>query len=276
MAIALNRSGLLDRLTYYIQGHAPTLGDYLLQGLLTTLLAGVPGLPGIALRGLAYRLILRMDGFAAIEAGVRLRHARGIRLGANVYLDQGVYLHACPHGIELASDTCVMHNAELHVFNFRNLPHAFIRIGRGTFIGESVVIRGQGGVTIGNDVLVAPLAKILAVNHNFGDSTRPVIDQGITGQGIVVGDGAWIGAGAAILDGVCIGEGAVVGANAVVTRDVPPHSLAVGVPARVIRNLADPPASLPVDGAGTTVSPVPLQRKRESLITRRGNAEEGA
>ena len=56
-------------------------------------------------------------------------------------------------------------------------------------------------------------------------------------QGIVVEDGAWIGAGAILLDGVRVGEGAVVGAGAVVTGDVPPHTLAVGVPARVVWRL---------------------------------------
>jgi len=242
VAVALRGSGLLDHLRYYLGTQAPDPGAYLLQGLVTTACGWIPGLPGLLARALAYRLILRMDGFAAIERNVRLRHARGIHLGKNVYLDEGVYLHACPGGITLGDGTCVMHGAELHVFNFRNLPHAFIRIGRGTFIGESVVIRGQGGVTIGNDVLIAPLAKILAVNHVFADPSRPVIVQGITGEGIVIEDGAWIGAGAAVLDGVRIGAGAVIGANAVVTRDIPPHTLAVGIPARVIRDLrADPP-----------------------------------
>jgi acetyltransferase-like isoleucine patch superfamily enzyme len=190
-----------------------------------------------------------MDGFAAIESDVRLRHTRNIRLGRGVYLDRGVYLHATPGGIDIGAGSCVMHHSELHVFNFRTLPHAFIRVGRGTFIGESVIIRGQGGVTIGNSVLIAPQAKILAVNHRFADVTRPVIDQGITGEGIVIEDGAWIGAGAAVLDGVCVGTGAVVGANAVVTRDVPAHTVAVGVPAKVVRNLRDATASAR-NGAG--------------------------
>lgn len=239
MAVSLRGRSFLGRLLYYVRGQASTPWDYLIQGIVTFLCGGLPGLPGIAIRGVCYRLILRMDGFSAIEPNVRLRHARGVRLGANVYLDQGVYLHACPQGIELGPDTCVMHNAELHVFNFRNLPHAFIRVGRGTFIGESVVVRGQGGVTIGQDVLIAPLAKILAVNHNFADVTRPVIEQGVSGEGIVIEDGAWIGAGAAILDGVRVGQGAVIGANAVVTRDIPAHALAVGSPARVVRHLAE-------------------------------------
>jgi acetyltransferase-like isoleucine patch superfamily enzyme len=240
MAVSLQRASFRDQIAYYIHAQAPSLGEYLWQGMWTTLLGNLPGLLGIAIRGIAYRLILRMDTVAAIEAGVRLRHARNIRLGHGVYLDRGVYLHATPGGIEIGRGTTVLHNSELHVFNFRDLPHAFIRIGRDTFIGESVIVRGQGGVTIGNSVLVAPHVKILAVNHNFGDVSRPVIEQGIAGRGIVIGDGAWIGAGAAILDGVRIGAGAVIGANAVVTQDVPEHTLAVGIPARVVRDLRQP------------------------------------
>jgi acetyltransferase-like isoleucine patch superfamily enzyme len=241
-----------DRLDYYVNAQATGWSDYLWQGLLTTLCSWVPGLVGIGLRGIIYRLLLQADGFAAIEGGVRLRHARHIRLGAGVYLDRGVYLHACPNGIDIGAGSVVMHNSELHVFNFRDLPHAFIKIGCGTFVGESVVIRGQGGVTIGDSVLIGPMAKILAVNHTFTDITRPVLDQGITGQGIVIDDGAWIGAGAAILDGVRIGKGAVVGANAVVTWDVPPHTVAVGSPARVIRRLDPHASSTPITDAWQT------------------------
>lgn len=239
MAVSIRGQSFLKQVLYYIQGQAIDPGAYVKQGVVTTCFGWVPGPLGLALRGLAYRLILHMDGFAAIESNVRIRHAQGIRLGSRTYIDQGVYLHACPNGIEIGDDTCVMHNAELHVFNFRDLPHAFIRIGRGTFVGESVVVRGQGGVEIGNDVLIGPMAKILAVNHEFRDISRPVIAQGITGDGIVIEDGAWIGGGAAILDGVRVGRGAVVGANAVVTRDVPPHTVVAGSPARVIKSLAD-------------------------------------
>ncbi|GAC1315202.1 MAG: DapH/DapD/GlmU-related protein [Chloroflexota bacterium] len=239
MAVDMQSAGLKDRLDYYIRGQATGgLGEYLWQGLWTTLLGGVPGVLGIGLRGLAYRAILKMDGIAAIEAGVRLRCTRNIRLGRGSYLDHGVYVHATPGGVEIGDRTTVMHNTELHVFNFRDLPHAFIRIGSDTFVGESVVVRGQGGVTIGNSVLIAPHVKILAINHTFSDPTRPVIEQGITGRGIVIEDGSWIGAGAVILDGVRIGQGAVVGANAVVSRDVPPHTLVVGSPARVVKHLS--------------------------------------
>lgn len=239
MAIEMQSAGLKERLAYYVRGQATGgPGEYLWQGLWTTLLGNIPGVVGIGLRGIGYRAILKMDGIAAIEAGVRLRCARNIRLGRGSYLDQGVYVHATPGGVVIGDRTTIMHNTELHVFNFRDLPHAFIHIGADTFVGESVVVRGQGGVTIGNSVLIAPHVKILAINHAYSDTTRPVIEQGITGRGIVIEDGSWLGAGAVILDGVRVGRGAVVGANAVVSRDVPPHTLVVGSPARVIKQLA--------------------------------------
>ena len=199
-------------------------------------LAGwVPSLPGLGLRAILYRLILRMDGWAAIENGVRLRQADTIRLGHGVYLDQGTYLHAGPQGIEIGSDTIVMHGAILHVYNFRGLPHAGIRIGSGCLISEYTVIRGQGGVRLGNRVYTSPFTQILAVNHVYDDPHRPFVAQGITAEGIEVEDDVWIGAGAIITDGVRIGRGAVVAAGAVVTSDVPEHTLVGGVPARPLR-----------------------------------------
>ena len=178
-----------------------------------------------------------MDGIAAIEAGVRIRYADHIRLGNNVYLDEGVYLHACPSGIEIGDNSFVMHGSVLHVYNFRDLPDACIRIGKESLIGEMNVLRGQGGITIGDRVYTAPLVQMLAVNHIFDDPRRPMVEQGITAEGIVIGNDVWIGAGAIITDGVKIGEGAVVAAGAVVTKDVPAHTVVGGVPAKVLKTI---------------------------------------
>lgn len=224
-------------LRLYIRRQAVSPVRYVLEQTCCALAGWVPTVIGVALRAALYRLILRMDGLAAIESGVRLRFASNIRLGRNVYLDQGVYLHACPQGIAIGDNTFVMHGAILHVYNFRDLPHAFIRIGRDSLIGELNVLRGQGGITIGDRVYTAPLVQMLAVNHVFADPARPIIEQGITAEGIVVEDDAWIGAGAILTDGVRVGRGAVVAAGAVVTQDVPPHTVAGGVPARVLREI---------------------------------------
>ena len=197
----------------------------------------VPSVVGIGLRAVAYRLIMRLEGLVAIENGVRVRFADHIRLAHGVYIDQGVYLHACPGGIELGEDTMVMHHAELHVYNFRDLPQSGIVVGRESLIGEFCVIRGTGGVTIGDRVYLSPMVHVYSNNHVFADPDACFIDQGITARGVTIEDECWIGAMVAILDGVTIGRRSVVAAGAIVNRDVPPYSLVAGVPARVIRDL---------------------------------------
>lgn len=236
-------------LRLYLQRQATSLPRYLLEAALQALLGWAPTILGIALRAVFYRLMLRMDGLAAIEPGVRLRFASLIRLGAGAYLDEGVYLHACPDGITIGARSMVMCRSILHVYNFRDLPHAGIRIGQDSLIGEMNVLRGQGGIDIGDRVFTSPMVQILAVNHVFADPTRPFVEQGITAQGIVIEDDVWVGAGAVICDGVRVGRGAVIGAGAVVTRDVPPHSVVAGVPARLVKTITG-------EGLGTDRGPV--------------------
>lgn len=248
MALSSDSSqpGLIAGLRLYIRRQASSPIRYLLEQLLFVMAGWVPTVIGIGLRAVLYRLILSIDQVAAIENGVRLRFADHIHLGRNAYLDQGAYLHACPGGIIIGENTFVMHGAVLHVYNFRDLPHAFIHIGRDSLIGELNVLRGQGGITMGDRVYTAPLVQILAVNHVYADPGRPFIEQGITAEGIVVEDDVWIGAGAIITDGVTVGQGAVVAAGAVVTQDVPPHTVVGGVPARVLKHI-EPGQTIPTD-----------------------------
>ena len=132
-----------------------------------------------------------------------------------------------------------MHHAVLHVYNFRAMPHSCIEVGEDSLIGEYTVIRGQGGVKIGSRVYTSPFTQILAVNHEFNDPLKPFIYQGITAEGIVIEDDVWLGAGAIVMDGTQIGKGAVVAAGAVVNKDVPPHTVVAGVPAKVLRRIRD-------------------------------------
>ncbi len=178
-----------------------------------------------------------MEGWAAIENNVRLRFAKYITLQHGVYLDQNSYLHACPNGIRIGENTIVMYGAILHVYNFRDMPHSGITIGKDCLIGEYSVIRGQGGVTIGDRVYTSPFSQIIAVNHVIKDPDQPIIHQGITADGITIEDDVWIGSGAIITDGVNIGKGSVIAAGAVVTKDVPEHTVVAGVPAKVIRRI---------------------------------------
>jgi acetyltransferase-like isoleucine patch superfamily enzyme len=225
----------LEGISTYLSRQSSNIGRYILEQLIFICFSWVPSVIGIFLRSIFYRLILRMEGWAAIENGVRLSFPDNIRLKHGVYLDQRVYLHACPAGIEIGTNTIIMHGAVLHVYNFRDLPGAGITIGRDSLIGEYSVIRGQGGVQIGNRVYTSPFTQILAVDHVYEDPNRPFVEQGITAEGIVIEDDVWLGAGAIITDGVRVGKGAVVAAGAVVTLDVPAHTVVGGVPARMLR-----------------------------------------
>lgn len=232
-----NNASPLQGIQLYISRQATSLSRYVWEQLIYALFGWIPTVVGIGLRGFIYRLILHMDGWAAIENGVRLRFANQIFLSHGVYLDQNTYLHACPKGIRIGANSIVMHGAVLHVYNFRDLPNAGITIGEDCLIGEYSVIRGQGGVKIGDRVYTSPFTQIIAVNHVFDDPNRPFVDQGITADGIVIEDDVWLGAGAVITDGVRVGRGAVVAAGAVVTKDVPAHTVVAGVPARPIRQI---------------------------------------
>ena len=231
------KTAIWKSIQLYLLRQASSPARYLVEQLLYILFGWVPTVVGIGVRGIFYRWILKMDGWAAIENNVRLRFANLIHLHHGVYLDQGVYLHACPNGIDIGANTIVMHGSVLHVYNFRGIPHSGIKIGSDCLIGEYSVIRGQGGVVLGDRVYTSPFSQILAVNHLVDDPSRPFIEQGITAEGITIGDDVWIGAGAVITDGVKVGAGAVIAAGAVVTHDVPAHTIVAGVPARVIREI---------------------------------------
>jgi acetyltransferase-like isoleucine patch superfamily enzyme len=224
-------------LRLYLGRQASSSWRYIVEQSLYLLFGWVPTVIGLGLRGFFYRLILNMDGWAAIENNVRLRMADNILLQNGVYLDQNTYLHACPQGIEIGENTIIMYGAVLHVYNFRDMPNSGIKIGRDSLVGEYTVIRGQGGVEIGDRVYTSPFTQIIAVNHVFDDPEQPFVDQGITAEGIRIEDDVWLGSGAIITDGVRVGRGAVVAAGSVVTQDVPAHSVVAGVPAKPIRDI---------------------------------------
>ena len=228
---------MFEKIRLYLDRQASSIVKYFYEQSILFLFGWIPSIVGIAIRGLFYHLIMKMEGVAAIESRVRIRFADNIKLGHGVYLDEGAYLHACPRGIEIGENTIVMHGAVLHVYNFRQMPHSGIRIGKDSLIGEYSVIRGQGGVEIGDRVYTSPFTQIIAVNHIFDDPKQPFIEQGITAEGIVIEDDVWIGAGAVITDGVRVGKGAVVAAGAVVTKDVEPHTVVGGVPAKHIKTI---------------------------------------
>ena len=108
-------------------------------------------------------------------------------------------------------------------------------IGDHTRIGLHNTIIGP--VTIGSHVNLAQGITVTALNHNFEAPERRIDEQGVSTQQVIIGDDIWIGANAVVRPGVTVGNHCVIAAGAVVTKDVPPHSLVAGVPAKIIKQI---------------------------------------
>jgi acetyltransferase-like isoleucine patch superfamily enzyme len=111
----------------------------------------------------------------------------------------------------------------------------FIQLGRNVFINHACSFLDLGGITIEDEVMVAPRVNIMSENHPVDAANRKTLTPGK----VVIKRNAWIGAGATILPGVTIGENAVVAAGAVVTKNVPVNTVVAGVPAKTIRKIEE-------------------------------------
>lgn len=120
-------------------------------------------------------------------------------------------------------------------------PPFFCDYGHNIYCGDNVyfnvncVVLDEAPVTIGSQVLLGPGVQLYTASHPLAALVRRTLE---VARPITIGDDCWLGGGVIVCPGVTIGAGCVIGAGAVVTTDIPPYSLAVGNPARVVRSLA--------------------------------------
>lgn len=112
-----------------------------------------------------------------------------------------------------------------------------LSIGSNTWIGENLFAKCEGGLIIGNGVIISRGVEIWTANHNYDSEDLKSLpyDRRFILKPVNIGDNVWIGSRVTIIPGVSIGEGAVIGAGAVVTHDIPPLAVAGGNPAKVIK-----------------------------------------
>ncbi|HEX8714379.1 MAG TPA: acyltransferase [Solirubrobacteraceae bacterium] len=115
---------------------------------------------------------------------------------------------------------------------------ARVRIGAGTFLNKGVMVAAEQLVEIGEHCMLANGCFVSDANHRYDDPDKPITWQGFESKGPTrIGDNCWLGANVVVTSGVTIGERCVIGANSVVTHDVEPFSVAVGLPAKVIKRV---------------------------------------
>ena len=110
-----------------------------------------------------------------------------------------------------------------------------LSIGDRCHLGIDDIIQAHGGVTLGDDVILAPDVKIWSVNHVFARLDIPIWDQGYEHKAVTIGNGVWIGSSSFIMPGATIGDHVVISAGSVVSgKDIPPYAILAGNPARII------------------------------------------
>ncbi len=206
-------------------------GRFLWQGLVLTILADLPSIGAAVLRGRIYRTVLGGIGAGCvIEQHVRLLVPNRLFLGRRVLVGEGSFLdaHNARGRIELQDDVwlsrgCLLVTAETEIL-----------VQEQAYVGHRCLLYGHGGIDVGRNALLANDVQLICGDHTFSRRDIPIRDQPAKAMPIVIEEDVWLGASAIVLGGVTVGRGSVVAAASVVTHDLPPFSIARGVPARIV------------------------------------------
>ncbi|MFB3853695.1 MAG: DapH/DapD/GlmU-related protein [Vicinamibacterales bacterium] len=194
------------------------------------------GALGLALRKALYPWILGRCGKNVVFGqNVVLRHPHKVRIADNVVIDDCCLLDAkgdANEGITIGSGVFIGRNTILSCKN------GDIEIGDGANIGFNCEVFSAGRVVVGAKTLIAAYSYIVGGDHEFGDPTKPIHEQGRVSRGVQIGEGAWIGAGVTVLDGARVGAHAIIGAGTVVRGDVPDHAVVAALRSKIIGSRA--------------------------------------
>ena len=210
------------------------LGAFLKYEFLTCVFAYCPGAIGIFLRGIFYRFLFKKVGKGvSFGRNITVRHPHKIVIGNNVVIDDNCMLDA-----KGTSNTGIV--IKDGVFIGRNTiiicKEGNITIEENTNIGFNSELCSANDLNIGKNNLISAYVFFVAGDHTYNVTDKPIIEQAGRSQGINIGDNCWFGVKSTVFDGVNIGNDTIIGASAVVNSDIPPFSIAVGIPARVIKS----------------------------------------
>jgi acetyltransferase-like isoleucine patch superfamily enzyme len=189
------------------------------------------------LRGVLWSWTYKQRAFPHFRGrGVQVLNPRYLSVGKNVVFGDDCFISPFSKaGVNLGPRVTVGAGARLLASGVVRDPGEGIRIGSHSAIGVDNLILGQGGVFVGDDVLLGPSVTIVSENHSFDGIVGPIRNAAGQRESVTIGNDVWIGAGCVIMAGVTIGDGCVVGGGSIVVKDLPARSIAVGNPAKVLR-----------------------------------------
>lgn len=195
------------------------------------------------MRGFYYRLFFyRSAGLVFVGKHCRIKHCHKIRSGKTLTIGDNVEINALSVlGVEFGNNVTILRNTIIECTGvIRNLGEG-LTIGNNVGIAQDCFIQVRGKVTIGSDVMFGPNVSIFSENHGFTDTETPMLYQPTIRGDVTIDDDVWLGTQSVILSGVHIGKGAIVAAGAVVNQDIPPYSVAAGIPAKIIKSRLSEP-----------------------------------
>lgn len=170
---------------------------------------------------------------------VKVLQKRYLTIGAKSKLQDGVYIDALSkEGVEIGKNTIIGRNSRIECTGGLERIGKGVKIGDRTSFGNDCMFGAAGGIEIGNDVIAGQYIRFHSENHNYTDLSMLIRKQGVTHEGIKIGNNCWIGSGVVFLDGAKLGDGCVVASNAVVTKKFEDNVVVGGIPARVLKERA--------------------------------------
>ena len=167
-----------------------------------------------------------------IGHGVKIVNPQYISLGDNVSIEDNVTLIARGEGgITLGNKTVLKDRVYLD----SQTPTGYINIGSRVYIGTGTTLFGHKGLEIGDCCLFAQNITLTPYSHIYSDPDKVIWDQGGHCEKVTIGRDCYVGMGVCIMYSGNIGEGSVIGAGSTVVKPIPPYSVAVGHPAKVIK-----------------------------------------
>lgn len=180
---------------------------------------------------------MRLGRLVFLGRGARVEHARYLSGRGILKAEEQVTIQgASTRGVTLGRGVSLGAFSQLRPSSqYGGLLGEGCIIGDGSTFGPYAYIGCAGFIEIGSNCMFGPRVSLIAENHIIPEEGQALKGAGVTRQGIKIGNDCWVGANTVILDGACIGEGSIIGAGAVVRGVIPPNSIAVGIPARVVK-----------------------------------------
>lgn len=209
-----------------------------LSELVLALLGALPGCAGLWLRSKVYPLLLGSTGTKVMFGkNITFRHPHKVRIGSHTIIDDNCVIDAKGQdneGIVIGAGVYVGRNTIIYCKNGN------IRIGDKVNISSNCQFVSSNDMTVGGHTVIGAYSYLLSGGgYAYGEGAVKFSEQDgfLTKGRLVIGDNCWLGARVTVLDAACVGENSVLAAGAVVTKTIPPGSVAVGVPAHVVKSV---------------------------------------